>query len=267
MTTLKRLSSRQNPLVARFRAAIDNDDRESVLLDGAHLVGEAIAAGIKIDDAIVSSGATARPEVAALVDRLGKLGAHVCEATSAVMAAVSPVRSTSAIVALGARPASATLFGGPDVLVVIACGVQDPGNVGAIVRVAEAAGASGFIAAGPTADPFGWKALRGSMGSALRLPIDAHADVDQAIAEARQRGCKIAAALPRGGTPLFEADLAGPLALLVGAEGAGLPSAVADSADIRLTIPMAGRVESLNTAVSAALMLYEALRQRMRVQA
>jgi TrmH family RNA methyltransferase len=259
---MKRISSRQNPLIARFRAAIHNEDRQSLLLDGPHLVGEAIAAGIKIDHVMVSSGDQANPEIAALLDSLERHGSDVSEATSAVMAAVSPVRSPSAIVALGARPAPAGVFGGPDEFVVIACGVQDPGNVGAIVRVAEAAAATGFIAAGPTADPFAWKALRGSMGSALRLPIAVDADEATAVAEARTRGCRVAAAVPRGGTPLFGADLTGPLALLVGAEGAGLPAGLADSADIRLTIPMAPRVESLNTAVSAALMLYEAMRQR-----
>jgi TrmH family RNA methyltransferase len=264
---MKRLSSRQNPIVARFRAAVHNEDRESILLDGPHLVSEAIAARIRIEHAVVSADGMARPEVAALVDNLERLGTPVSEATSAVLAAVSPVRSPSPIVALAARPAQADVFDGADVLVAIACGVQDPGNVGAIIRVAEAASATGFMAAGPTADPFAWKALRGSMGSALRLPIAMEADEPAAVAAARKRGCTVVAAVPRGGTPLFEADLTGPIAVLVGGEGGGLPAALSNGADVRLTIPMAPRVESLNTAVSAALMLYEALRQRMRVHA
>ena len=86
----------------------------------------------------------------------------------------------------------------------IACDVQDPGNLGAIVRVAEAAGASGLIAAGQCADPFSWKALRGSMGSALRLPIAIGDTADAATAEARRHGCRVVATLPRDGTPLFD---------------------------------------------------------------
>jgi TrmH family RNA methyltransferase len=146
--------------------------------------------------------------------------------------------------------------------VLIACDVQDPGNLGAIVRVAEAGGASGVVAAGVSADPFGWKALRGSMGSALRLPIVKQSRVADAIALARDRGCRVVATAPRGGRALFDADLRGSLAVLLGAEGAGLPREVLDSADDQLTIPMNPAVESLNTAVTAALVVYEGRRQR-----
>ena len=89
-------------------------------------------------------------------------------------------------------------------LVVVAVDVQDPGNVGAIVRVAEAGGATGVIAAGASADPFGWKALRGSMGSALRLPVVRATDTADALADARRHGCRIVATVPRGGRPLFD---------------------------------------------------------------
>jgi RNA methyltransferase, TrmH family len=147
-------------------------------------------------------------------------------------------------------------------VVVIAVGVQDPGNLGAIVRVAEAAGASGVIAAGACADPFGWKALRGSMGSSLRLPVAVTADAGEAIGAARRAGYRLVATVPRGGQGLFEVSLSGPIAFLVGGEGPGLPAAVIESADDRITIPMEGAVESLNSAVAAALLVYEAYRQR-----
>jgi TrmH family RNA methyltransferase len=147
-------------------------------------------------------------------------------------------------------------------LVLIALNVQDPGNVGAIARVAEAAGASGAVYAGACADPFGWKALRGSMGSALRLPILVKPDSREAIGEARRRGCRIIATVPRGGRALFDADLRGAIAVLVGGEGAGLRQLQIDEADERLTIPMQAPVESLNVAVTAAVIVYEACRQR-----
>jgi len=140
--------------------------------------------------------------------------------------------------------------------------VQDPGNVGAIVRVAEAAGSTGLVAAAGSASPFGWKALRGSMGSALRLPVVAGVTADEAVAIGRGRGCRIVAAVPRDGRPIFDADLAGPLVILIGGEGRGLPGPLADAADERVTIPMQAPVESLNAAVTAALLLYEARRQR-----
>jgi TrmH family RNA methyltransferase len=147
-------------------------------------------------------------------------------------------------------------------LVVVAVDILDPGNVGAIVRVAEAAAATGLVAAGACADPFGWKALRGSMGSAFRLPIVAAASVADAVATARERGCRIVATVPRRGRSLYDATLAGALAILVGSEGAGVSQALIDSADELITIPMRPPVESLNTAVAASLVLYEAHRRR-----
>src|SRR5262249_58801755 len=99
-----------------------------------------------------------------------------------------------------------------------------------IVRVAEAAGATGVVAAGASANPFGWKALRGSMGSALRLPTFAGTDAASAVADARRRGCRIVAAAPRGGTSVFAADLRGPTAVLIGGEGPGLPPPPATAA-------------------------------------
>jgi len=104
--------------------------------------------------------------------------------------------------------------------------------------------------------------LRGSMGSALRLPVDRVDDVSVAVTEARQRGCRIVATVPRDGRSLFAANLKGATAVLIGGEGRGLPDALIAGADERLTIPMQAGVESLNAAVAAALVVYEALRQR-----
>ena len=149
-------------------------------------------------------------------------------------------------------------------LIVLCIDVQDPGNLGAVVRVAEAAGATGVVAAGTSADPFSWKALRGAMGSALRLPVRRERDASAAIATTRARGCAILAAVPRGGRSLDEVDFQRPMALLVGAEGAGLDAATVDRADLQVTVPMQPPVESLNAAVTAAIILYEARRQRHR---
>jgi TrmH family RNA methyltransferase len=264
---LKPVSSRHHPLVARCRAVARGDDPTALLLDGLHLVTEALGAGLRVQQAVVSRSAGERADVRALAVRLEQLGVDLVSATDSVMAAASPVRSSSAIVAIVERPQASDerLYSGGDRPVVIACDVQDPGNVGAIARVAEAAGASGMIAAGRSADPFGWKALRGSMGSALRLPIASRANLGDAVIEARRHGCRIVATAPRDGQPLFgpnRVDLVGPIAVFIGGEGAGLASAIIDEADLRLTIPMEPPVESLNAAVTAALILYEARRQR-----
>ena len=182
------------------------------------------------------------------------------------MAALSPVKSPSAIVALADRPQTSAgqLYAVPSPLVALAADVQDPGNLGAIVRVAEAAGATGLVAAGGCADPYGWKTLRGSMGSGLRLPILPQRDVAAAVRQARLSNCRIAALIPRGGQSLYDLDYTTPIAILIGGEGPGLPAAVVADADDRVTIPMQTPVESLNAAVATALVLYEARRQRDR---
>jgi RNA methyltransferase, TrmH family len=140
--------------------------------------------------------------------------------------------------------------------------VQDPGNLGAIVRAAEACGATGIVVGNGSADPFGWKALRGSMGSAFRVPLAGRLPLGPALDAARRRGLRILAAVARDGTSLPQCDLRQPLAVLLGGEGSGLSAEVLARADERLTIPMRPPVESLNVATAAAVIAYEAHRQR-----
>src|SRR5207237_9700502 len=129
---------------------------------------------------------------------------------ASVIDAISPVRSSSPIVALACRPSTdeARLYRSAAPLVIVAVDVQDPGNVGAIVRVAEAAGATGVVAAGASADPFGWKALRGSMGSALRVPI-AGGDSRAAVDAGRQHRLRHVATGRRPGGAVSAAELTG----------------------------------------------------------
>ncbi len=262
-----RITSRQNALVTRFRDAARRPGGadDLVLVEGATLVGEASRAGWVIEAAAFTDKALANPEAARLFAALSPDVTRVLVADK-VIEAMSPARTPSGVVGL-ARAARHTLEGVLQTaapLVVVAVDVQDPGNVGAIIRAAEAAGATGVVATGSSADPFGWKALRGAMGSTFRLPVVLLPAVDEAVTACRARGLHvIATALD--GTPIDRVALDGPCAVLVGAEGTGLPQAVVDAADARLTIPMQAPVESLNVAVAAAIILYEARRQRARV--
>jgi TrmH family RNA methyltransferase len=261
---MQKITSRKNRAVARYRAAAAGELDGQILLDGAHLVGDALASGIRIREAVVAADGLDRAELRPLVDAIGRQGVEVSAASAPVMDAVSPLRSPSAIVAIADRPSEAAsrLYSGGHPLVVMVDGVQDPGNLGAIVRVAEAAGAAGFVAAGASAYPFGWKALRGSMGSALRLPILVRPDARGAVDEAVSHRCRIVATVPRGGQSHVDVDLRGPVAIVIGGEGAGLAPDLIAKADLRVTIPMSGRVESLNAGIAAAILLYEARRQR-----
>ena len=257
------ITSRQNPIVARFRDAAKGGSAELVLLDGVHLVAEALGAGLRIRESAVINVRNVRPDVADLAERLRGRDVPVATVSASVMQALSPVRSPSPVVALAERPSDAGERVYRDTpLVIIAIDIQDPGNVGAIVRVAEAGGATGVVCAGACADPFGWKALRGAMGSTFRLPVAARQPLPESMQRARAAGLRLFATVPRGGTPLPECDLQGPCGILLGGEGPGLPAALLNANDSRMTIPMRPPVESLNVAIAAALILYEASTQR-----
>src|SRR5580765_2656445 len=171
-SAVERITSRQNRIVAQYRAAAHGDAGDVLLLDGAHLVGDALAAQIPLQHVMVAAESQESLELQPLLARAAAQHIAVAVASAKVMEAASPVRSSSPIIALANRNTlPSDVYSATQPFVLIACDVQDPGNLGAIARVAEAVGASGLIAAGQCADPLGWKALRGSMGSALRLPI------------------------------------------------------------------------------------------------
>lgn len=263
---MRSLSNRHHPLVATCRALVRgrSDGGDRMLLDGLHLVEDAVGAGITLKTVAFTARVLSTAEGAHLAETLSGASLEVVEVSGSMMAAMSPVPSPSGVVAIATRPASSiskTLAVAPQ-LVLLAVDVQDPGNVGAIVRASEAGGATGVAFCGASADPFGWKALRGSMGSALRLPTVAGVSLDCALAAARERHLRVVATLPRGGARPETIDLRQPTALLFGGEGPGLPDAVLDSADARVSIPMQAPVESLNIAVAAALLVYEAASQR-----
>ncbi|HSD66386.1 MAG TPA: RNA methyltransferase, partial [Vicinamibacteria bacterium] len=176
---------------------------------------------------------------------------------------VSEVETSQGLVALARRPTfdEEQLFCGTPLLLV-ADGVQNPGNLGGLLRSAEAAGATGAYLSAGCADPCSWKALRGSMGSAFRLPQVRGLTPEAILDRLRERGVAVLATAADGETRFDQADLRGPIALVVGAEGAGLASALLERAARRLRIPLAPPVESLNVGVAAALVLFEAARQR-----
>jgi TrmH family RNA methyltransferase len=264
---MRAITSRQNPIVSRFRMLADSADPTGarVLLDGVHLIRDAHESGHAFEIVAVSSSRLATDtEEGQVAQALEKSGVEVVHAPDSVFAAMSPVRTPSGLVAIGTRhPASAaSICAERDALVLVAIDVQDPGNVGALVRTAEAGGMSGMIAAGASANPFSWKAIRGSMGSTLRLPVVGGVPTDSVLASLKSSGIRAVAAVPRGGEDPDVVDWRGKVALIVGGEGAGLSDEVTTSCDTLVSIPMAARVESLNVAAAGAILIYAARRQR-----
>jgi TrmH family RNA methyltransferase len=265
---IRPIASRQNPVVQQFRelARKRKPADARILVDGWHLLLEARQAGVAIERAAFTRDLLENAHTALVANELAESGVEVFEASSAVMEAISPVRTPTGVVAIARRevaPLDMAFKGAPQ-LVLAALDIQDPGNLGAMIRAADAAGATGVVACGASADPFGWKALRGAMGSAFRLPI-AQADLETTLRVARAARIRLVAAVPRFGQPLFETDLSAPTVFLLGTEGAGLPLGLLQQMDETVTIPMRPPVESLNVAVAAALLFYEAMRQRTKL--
>jgi TrmH family RNA methyltransferase len=247
------LESPANPLVKLVRRLARGGRRDPrFLLEGRKLVLAALESGVEVECTLVSSG-RATDEVRALEAR----GIEVVEATEKLFRSVSSLESPEGILAVARRPERSVAELAVEGVVLVSAGIQDPGNLGALARIAEAAGARALVLLKGSADPYAPKALRGSMGSLLRVPVF---EIDD-IAALRKRGFRLAALVPRGGVDFRAADWNPPVAILLGREASGLDEGTIAGADALVTIPMRGAVESLNVATAAALVLYEATRR------
>jgi TrmH family RNA methyltransferase len=255
------ITSRQHPLVKTVRRVV-RGDQTLALLDGWHLVEEALRANVEFETIAVAGGKDAPGS--AVVAQARARGAEIVEVSPAVMDALSPVRTPSGVIALVRRRSVALedLLTPAPPLIIIAVDLQDPGNLGAMIRSAEAGGASGVAVLGASADAWGWKALRAGMGSTLRVPVLQGDDTGAVVDALRAAGVQLVATVPRGGTDMRNVDLVKAVAILIGGEGPGLSERLRGLADFRISIPMQQPVESLNAAIAAALLVYEARRQR-----
>ena len=228
-------------------------------MDGLRLIDEALSAGITVETALVA--ADPPPRVAALVTRLRASGARIHEATPRVVQAASQVETAQGIVAVARRPqpSDEAVLAQPDLLLLVADRIQDPGNIGTMVRTAVAAGATAVAVTDRTIDPFLPKVLRATAGAAFRIPI---LSIDGTVLRAALAagGVRIVVADPRGTIDYTEAHVDPPVAIVVGNEASGPDPAWMDSG-VRVRIPLRGPVESLNVAVAAALLLYEVRRR------
>ena len=300
------LTSRDNRWLKEFRMALRGGlptENGFVGVEGVRLVEEALRSGCPIQAVLFSeSGQRHHERLAPLIDRI-ELGFPTLRTTDRLFEGLADTEHPQGVAAL-VKPHSISfddLIRTPDTacapLLVVLAGVQDPGNVGTVLRTAAAFGATGAVTAASgisgTASPYSPKALRASAGAALHLPILAGMSLPILLTQLKVAGIHTLASsvhenvtsplpavgarfsLPRGtkgaspsggaAAPLlapWEIDWCQPIALLVGNEGAGLPEEIERAADARIRIPMASGVESLNAAAAAAVVFYEAARQR-----
>ena len=231
------------------------------MIEGPTLVREALAATLPLQEVFVT------PDVdAALVADLVASGAEVRWVTADVLARAVDTVTPQGVAAIARRidvtvdDAVTAAARGPLALVLV--DVADPGNAGTLLRAAEAAGAAAVLFCGGSVDPCNPKCVRASAGALFHLPVAIGGEAEAVLERLGDAGVRTAATVVRGGTPYDEADLAGPLAIVLGSEAHGLAAELVEAVDLRLTIPMAGRAESLNVAMAGSVLCFESLRQR-----
>ncbi|HKR60183.1 MAG TPA: RNA methyltransferase [Pyrinomonadaceae bacterium] len=263
------ITSRDNSLLRLARAVRDGKEDGLIFVEGLRLCEEAASSGLTIQAVIYSNEIARKERAATLLAELSKKCDRLGEVSESLLSTISYTKTPQGMIVLAERPESSKEVlwprkSEPDLLVILD-GINNPVNVGAILRSAEAAGATGVITSGNSSDPFSPKALRGAMGSAFRLPIWSGATYDEALSWCEEHKIKTVGADLSATKLHTDIDWNGPRALVVGTESTGLSPEQVRMTDEAVKIPMLGEVESLNVSVAAAILLYEANRQRSLV--
>ena len=230
------------------------------MIDGPTLLADALAAGVPIEEVFTSEPDHEVVAAAALA------GAIVRQVAPEVLARATDTVTPQGVAAVAPRlelsldDALVAAARGPLALVLV--GVADPGNAGTLLRAAEASGAAAVLFCGSSVDPSNSKCVRASAGALFHVPVAAGGDVGAVLERLGESGVARTATVVTGGMPYDEADLAGPVAVVLGSEAHGLPPEVLAQVDHQVSIPMAGRSESLNVAMAGSILCFESLRQR-----
>lgn len=261
------ITSLQNPRVkrlVRLRQRKHREREDVILLDEPRVIRRALDAGVTARELYTCATLLAHdPDAAGLADELAAAGAEVTKLAPYVMAKVAYRDNPAGLLALVETPGTALneLALPPDALILVLENVEKPGNLGAIVRTASGAGVNAVLACGEGADPWNPNTLRASTGAVFSVPV-ATAEASEITAFLHDRAIRLVAAVPDAHDSYSALDLVGPTAFLLGAEDRGLTADMTAAADVTCRIPMNGAADSLNVSVSAAILVYEARRQR-----
>ncbi|HVA03342.1 MAG TPA: RNA methyltransferase [Acidimicrobiales bacterium] len=236
-------------------------------MEGVKLLHSALQAGAPVEAVFVDDRARRSPEFSAVLDSALDQGARIFDLAPGVLERVADTVTPQPVLAVVGMPdATLDLLGGAT-FVVVCIDVRDPGNAGAVIRVAHAAGADAVVCSEGTVDPFNPKTVRASAGSVLHIPIVVAGDAESVLDSLKGHGLRCLAAVSRGGTPYSDVDVTSPFALVLGNEASGLPSQLAPRLDAMVTIPMGGGAESLNVSTAAAVLCFDAARRRSNLHA
>jgi TrmH family RNA methyltransferase len=233
-----------------------------VVVEGAELLSVAIAAGHDVEAVYVAPEGGDVPAVVEVTSRVLETGGRVFDLAPGVMERVASTASPQPLLAVVSYAPALPASLDHATLVVVCVDVRDPGNLGTVIRTSDAAGVHAVVCCDGTVDPTNPKTVRATAGSLFHVPVVAGGTAAATVAELVSRGFTTVATVVRGGTDYTAFDWTGPVAIILGNESTGLDDALVDLMDTRVTIPMAGRSESLNVGVSAAVLCFEALRQR-----
>jgi TrmH family RNA methyltransferase len=258
---MERITSRENRRLVAARAVRDGRAPEQIFIEGKRLVQEAVRSNIEIDECFVSEDLDDQ----FILDALAGCTASIAELPERIFSTIADTKQPQGVIAIGRRPNTGremiAIRDGQIPLVVFLDEINNPSNLGAILRTAEAAGVAGIVISRGSADAFSPKALRGAMGSSFRVPVWDNAGFSDVIEWAREGHLPVCAAVADSTTDYITVDWKKPRLLIFGSEAHGLNANQLKDVDETLAIPMAQNVESLNLAVAAGIILFEARRQ------
>jgi RNA methyltransferase, TrmH family len=263
---IRSITSRDNSLLMLARAVRDARNTDYIFVEGLRLCEEARRSALEIEAVVVSEELLQKERMAEAIAALDQAARRSASVSEKLLESISYTKTPQGIIVLARRPESSEkrLVAAVDKnsLLVVLHQINNPVNVGAILRTAEAAGAGGVITTRNTSDPFSPKSLRGAMGSAFRLPIWAGPTYEEMIEWCRKQEIETVCADAEATLRHTEYDWTRATALVLGPESTGLTEAETKSASQVVSIPMHGAVESLNVSVAAGILLFEAARQR-----
>jgi len=268
MNDFQKITSRQNERLTAVRRVRDGKDPARIFIEGARLAAEALRSGLDIETCIVNEDRAGSTQIASIVERSKESNAAKVAVGEKIFNSLCDTRTPQGIILIAQRPESGArkfheaVQKGAAPIVVFLDRVNDPSNLGAVMRTAEAAGAAGVIVSEGSADAFSPKSIRASMGSAFRIKVWEGAELLDAVEWARRDSFQVAAADVSGDAIYTKIDLSSPTLVLFGSEAHGLDPGALGSADTMFRIPLKNAVESLNLAVSVGIVLFEAARQR-----